>query len=599
MSKLKLPEQLESWKVISALPDKNGFPAYRVGKTEFDGSDVQAVLTHVCFEGEDYNGDSATYLSDEAAFVKSVINLRGVSNYIDACVENVPSKNRASLYILTEELPTLAEVMSGKPTENEIVDFGLSMSGLLEKLESANMFHGNLKPENIYMTDDGCKLGGFTEFESSSEDLSFTAPEIYRGEQPDYTTDIYSLGLIMYSLANGGRLPFEGDGTTREQAVEKRMSGASVTAPAEGGEKLKSVIVIACQPDGKNRWKNAGNLKNALASIKSELLPHAKPKAAVKLPENTSFDSNVFEEYAFDEFDEVSAPEQKEAPKHAAPVAEGPALTGASRRQRPQASAQEPGDEMDNRVFDDYKLQTKVFNIKDVKNAESKDFGEYFDDEPAPDNYDDDTDYGDGSYKDNAFYRPTDDEDDDQTPESGRRKGPIIAFIIALVLLAALVGFGVYASQNNFFGWFDNKDSQTDTAATQAATQDAQATTQAASQAPATTAPGEETTAPDETKREGKYYPSNVIGFFYDYAQKVLEDEGFNVVIGEFNYSDYYEYGYVIGMNPDGTEELEAGSTIVLEVSAGLNNPVEYDENGDSDSSQGDGDNSENNDSNE
>ena len=71
------------------------------------------------------------------------------------------------------------------------------------------------------------------------------------------------------------------------------------------------------------------------------------------------------------------------------------------------------------------------------------------------------------------------------------------------------------------------------------------------------------------------------------------------MVIGEFNYSDYYEYGYVIGMNPDGTEELEAGSTIVLEVSAGLNNPVEYDENGDSDSSQGDGDNSENNDSNE
>ncbi len=72
-------------------------------------------------------------------------------------------------------------------------------------------------------------------------------------------------------MADGGKIPFESDSCDRKNACEERFSGKAVTAPSEGDEKLKSVIVIACQPNNTNRWKNAGNIKNALTSIKAEI----------------------------------------------------------------------------------------------------------------------------------------------------------------------------------------------------------------------------------------------------------------------------------------------------------------------------------------
>ena len=86
----------------------------------------------------------------------------------------------------------------------------------------------------------------------------------------------------MYSLANEGQLPFEESDVTPKEAMVKRFEGETVPAPKNGSEKLKSVIVIACQPDAKNRWKNAGNLKNALNAINTELKEDEEAKENVQ-----------------------------------------------------------------------------------------------------------------------------------------------------------------------------------------------------------------------------------------------------------------------------------------------------------------------------
>lgn len=92
----------------------------------------------------------------------------------------------------------------------------------------------------------------------------------------------------MYAMCNGGKIPFESDSCDRKNACEERFSGKAVTAPSEGDEKLKSVIVIACQPNNANRWKNAGNIKNALTSIKTEIGTSSPvPNPDVVVPENT------------------------------------------------------------------------------------------------------------------------------------------------------------------------------------------------------------------------------------------------------------------------------------------------------------------------
>ena len=184
------------------------------------------------------------------------------------------------MYIATEELEPLSKVMRSKNfTDDEITDFGLQMAEILMFLEEKNIFHGNIRPENIFVTADGkYKLGGFSDFECKASDLDFSAPEVAEGRNPDLTTDIYSVGLIMYCLANNKALPFEGGLTTKSEAVKMRTDGTAITAPKNGNEKLKSIIVIAIQPKNENRWKNAVNMKNALLASCGKLT--AEPEKA-------------------------------------------------------------------------------------------------------------------------------------------------------------------------------------------------------------------------------------------------------------------------------------------------------------------------------
>ena len=617
MAKLRLPEQLKSWKVISALSDKYGFPAYSVARVEFDGTQTNAVMTVVSFSDNDYISDNVDLVTEEASFVKTVSKLRGVSGYIDAVVDNQPAKGKISLYLLSRDLPSLSEEMNGKAfTEKEIVDFGLKMSELLDKLEQNNIFHGSINPDNIFIAEDGrYLLGGFTAFDTDLDNLTYSAPEVYENAQPDYTTDIYSIGLIMYAMSNGGKLPFE-DECSRGEAMQKRFSKAPVTAPTNGSEKLKSVIVIACQPDNKNRWKNAGNIKNALASIKAELPVQAEPSKDVIVPESTEFESNVFEEFAFDEVEET--PEQNESMAPAAPAAAAMAtaatVSAASPIEEtpaapaPEADIPEAAEpEIDNRVFDNYIPETKVFNINDATANGEKDYGDFFDEDyeepknsapinavppvaPAP------VEEFDG----NAFYNPDPDEKEPEQ-EKTSRKGLIAAIIIIVLLLAALAGYGVFAYQNSWFPFQKSSDSGSDNGTNNSGDPNA---TVPATTVPATTAPSTQpTTTAEET------YPLNIIGYSYDFAEDLLKEQGYKVEIGEYQFSDDFDNYCVISMSADPEKPLPKGSTITVVVSKGSesggsdnssdNNRDNSESGNDSERSSGDSENNDSSDGNE
>lgn len=312
---IKLPADLRNWKVTSFVGEDNGCEVYKVSRKIDKNTAQNAILRHAFVGKSNYTDEHAEYFTEEADFIESVKELDGVSNYLDVYVQDNQNKETCDLYIFTEELTSLEELMKTKTfAEDEVVDFGIQMSSLLETLEAKNIFHGNISPKNIFVTADGkYKIGGFTDFEGKIDDKSYIAPEVFRQENVDYTTDIYSVGIIMYAMCNGGKIPFESDSCDRKKACEERFSGKAVTAPSEGDEKLKSVIVIACQPDNANRWKNAGNIKNALTSIKAEIgasSPAHNPEVVV--PESTDFDGNVFEEYDYDEFEDTEPTEPQD-----------------------------------------------------------------------------------------------------------------------------------------------------------------------------------------------------------------------------------------------------------------------------------------------
>ena len=312
---IKLPGDLRDWKVTSFVGEDNGCEVYKVSRKIDKNTAQNAILRHAFVGKSNYTDEHAEYFTEEADFIESVKNLDGVSNYLDVYVQDNQNKETCDLYIFTEELTSLEELMKTKTfAEDEVVDFGIQMSSLLETLETKNIFHGNISPKNIFVTADGkYKIGGFTDFEGKIDDKSYIAPEVFRQENVDYTTDIYSVGIIMYAMCNGGKIPFESDSCDRDSACKERFSGKAVTAPSEGDEKLKSVIVIACQPDNANRWKNAGNIKNALTSIKAEIgASSPAPNPEVVVPESTDFDGNVFEEYDYDEFEDTEPTEPQD-----------------------------------------------------------------------------------------------------------------------------------------------------------------------------------------------------------------------------------------------------------------------------------------------
>lgn len=312
---IKLPADLRDWKVTLFVGEDNGCEVYKVSRKIDKNTAQNAILRHAFVGKSNYTNEHAEYFTEEADFIESVKELDGVSNYLDVYVQDNQNKETCDLYIFTEELTSLDELMKTKTfAEDEVVDFGIQMSSLLETLETKNIFHGNISPKNIFVTADGkYKIGGFTDFEGKIDDKSYIAPEVFRQENVDYTTDIYSVGIIMYAMCNGGKIPFENDSCDRDSACKERFSGKAVTAPSEGNEKLKSVIVIACQPDNANRWKNASNIKNALTSIKTEIGTSSPvPNPDVVVPESTDFDGNVFEEYDYDEFEDTEPTEQQD-----------------------------------------------------------------------------------------------------------------------------------------------------------------------------------------------------------------------------------------------------------------------------------------------
>lgn len=168
-------------------------------------------------------------------------------------------------------------------TEKEVVRLGMDLSRALEYCRKLKIIHRDIKPENIFVSRFGdFKLGDFgiaRELErtmsgfSKKGTYSYMAPEMYKGEKYDSRVDIYSLGIVLYKLMNHNRLPFmslEKQFITyrdKENALNKRIAGEQMSAPADAGALFAQIILKACAYDPAERYQTPEEFYRALDEL--------------------------------------------------------------------------------------------------------------------------------------------------------------------------------------------------------------------------------------------------------------------------------------------------------------------------------------------
>ena len=169
-------------------------------------------------------------------------------------------------------------------SEKEVLKLGIDICSALEDCSSHNILHRDIKPSNLFMNSCGdYKLGDFgisKVLQISDETTtdrcgtpSYMAPELLSDKPYDCRADLYSLGLVLYTLLNENKQPFLPldkqicSYQEHMNAYYRRVTGETLPAPVNASEATVKILKQACAFHPKDRYENASHMKKALTEI--------------------------------------------------------------------------------------------------------------------------------------------------------------------------------------------------------------------------------------------------------------------------------------------------------------------------------------------
>lgn len=146
------------------------------------------------------------------------------------------------------------------------VNLGLDMCAALAIARRAGYLYADLKPANIYISEEKeYRIGdlGFMKLDS----LKYTSlPNMYRSRYTapemhdpmatlNTTVDVYALGLILYQIYNNGQLPYAGNAVAE-----------TFPTPVNADYEIAEIILKACAPKPEDRWQDPIEMGQALVA---------------------------------------------------------------------------------------------------------------------------------------------------------------------------------------------------------------------------------------------------------------------------------------------------------------------------------------------
>lgn len=168
------------------------------------------------------------------------------------------------IYLRTPYKRTLARQFDKKPlTHLDALNLGLDLCAALTVCRRSGYLFANLKPSNIFITENGeykigdlgfIRLAGLKYATLAEQYISpYTPPEITDSlSSPNETADLYALGMILYQIYNGGVLPEQGE--------------EPLPHPQYADEELSEIIMKAICKDPAERWQDPAQMGQSLVS---------------------------------------------------------------------------------------------------------------------------------------------------------------------------------------------------------------------------------------------------------------------------------------------------------------------------------------------
>src|SRR5712664_292536 len=197
-------------------------------------------------------------------------------------------------YIVSELLEgeTLRERMAGSVLpQRKAIDYALQIAKGLAAAHEKGIVHRDIKPDNIFITDDGrvkmldfglAKLTAATDGTSQTEvptrkvntdpgtvmgTMGYMSPEQLKGQPADHRSDIFSFGAILYEMLSGKR-------ALRGDSMAETMSAILREDPPDLSETNKAVspalerVVRHClEKNPAERFHSARDLAFAIESL--------------------------------------------------------------------------------------------------------------------------------------------------------------------------------------------------------------------------------------------------------------------------------------------------------------------------------------------
>lgn len=191
----------------------------------------------------------------------------------------------------------------------KVAQIGSQISQALTIAHRHDIIHRDIKPQNIMVQPDGnikvmdfgiarAKNSHLTADNSVLGTAHYVSPEQTQGRDLGPTTDIYSLGIVMYEAATG-RVPFDGDdaiSVAYKQVNEPPMPPSQINPLVDPA--LEGIILKCMQKNPSDRFQSASELYHVLRDYMAGRMQSVNEATAVVAAPPTAHMRRMPEEYA-------------------------------------------------------------------------------------------------------------------------------------------------------------------------------------------------------------------------------------------------------------------------------------------------------------